>query len=77
MKDIKIILSSILIIISFFIWYLFSKEKMKIEIEEIKNKKSVVNLEIKKDKININSSWKDVIVLVNWNEVNSWKIILE
>ena len=39
MKDIKIILSSILIIISFFIWYLFSKEKMKIEIEEIKNKK--------------------------------------
>ena len=77
MKDIKIILSSILIIVSFFVWYLFSKEKMKLEIEEIKSKKSVVNLEIKKDKININSSWKDVIVLVNWNEVNSWEIILE
>ena len=77
MKDLKLIISSILIITSFFVWYLFAKEKAHVKIEQLKSKKSVVNLEINKNNINIISSDKNTIVLVNWNEINSGTIVLE
>jgi hypothetical protein len=71
MKDIKIIISSILIIISFFIWYYFAETKNKNK--EIS--KNYVNLEILKTKIKISKD-KNTIITINWNieDKNEYKL---
>ena len=66
MKDIQIIISSILIIISFFIWYFFSENK-----KNIKNiSQNYVNLEVLKTKIKISKN-KNTIITINWNQINN------
>lgn len=65
MKDIKIVVSSILILLSFFLGYFFSKNKDKaIKIENY-NTKNYVNLEILKTKIKISKN-KNTIITINW-----------
>jgi len=72
MKDIKILISSLLIIVSFFVWYLYSEEKNK----KINESESLqyVNIEIKKTKIKIDNQNKNVIILINWEEINENEI---
>lgn len=77
MKDSKLILSSLLIIISFFIWFTFSKEKYKGLLSDIKKEIYYVDIEIKNNKININNQNKNIIILVNWEESSSWTIIMK
>lgn len=74
MKDLKILISTILIICSFFIWYQFAKEKYNKKIEV---PKKYVNLDIKKTKIDITKNSDDIIILVNWQESLSWSVELK
>lgn len=74
MKDLKIFISTILIICSFFIWYLFAKEKYNKKVEMTKK---YVNLDILKTKINITKNSEDIIIMVNWKESLSWSIDLK
>ena len=65
MKDIKILVSSLLIFLSFFIGYYFSETNKNIEIEKLQNKKNYVNLEILKTKIKISKD-KNTKLTINW-----------
>lgn len=71
MKDIKILVSSILIILSFFIWYFYSEQRFKSNYS-IGNtdEKSYVNVNINKTKVSIDNQNKNIIILVNWEEIN-------
>ncbi len=71
MKDIKILISSLLIVCNFFVWFLYAKEKYKCENKE---RIDYVNLEIKKTKINITKSNPNTIIMVNWKENQSSSI---
>ena len=75
MKDIKLLTSSILIFISFFVWYIFWNEKNILEIEKYKDKKYYLNLDINNTKIKVNKD-ENIILKVNWLETNSWTINL-
>lgn len=66
MKDIKILISSFLIIISFFVWYMYSEEKYNNT--DNKNILQYVNIDINKSKIKINNQNENVIILINWQE---------
>ncbi len=74
MKDLKILVSTILIICSFFVWYLFGKEKYNKKVIE---EKKYVNLDIKKTKIDITKNSDDIIIMVNWVETLSWSVDLK
>ncbi len=65
MKDIKVILSSLAIIISFFAWYYFSQIKKDIEKQE---KQNYVNIEVLKTKIKISKD-KNTKVKINWKQM--------
>ena len=76
MKDIKILISSILILISFFLGYYFSETKKNLEIEKLKNKQNYVNLEILKTKIKISKD-KNTKLTINWEIYEEETINLE
>jgi len=65
MKDIKILVSSLLILISFFVWYYFSENKNKLKENTKLEKQNYVNLEILKTKIKITKD-KETKVTINW-----------
>ena len=63
MKDIKIFISSILILISFFLGYLLSENKNNYEKLEESKKKNYVNLDILKTKIKITKDENTTITI--------------
>lgn len=71
MKDLKIVLSSFLIILSFFIWYIYSSLKYQDELSKIRDEKYYINLSIKDNKIDFLNENKNVFILVNWEEIDS------
>ena len=75
MKDIKVLLSSLLIIVAFFLWYLF--KTYQYEDAQDANKNTYVNVETKGKKINLESDNPNIILLLNWEETASGSIILE
>lgn len=75
MKDIKLLVSSILILLAFFVWYTLWDQKKSMELEDLKNKKYIINLETTKTKIDIIKP-DNIIIKVNWNETSSWTIDL-
>ena len=77
MKDIKVLISSILIIVSFFLWYLFATTSNQYQDSIHQWKKIYVDVETKGKKITLNSENDDVILLLNWQETASGTIILE
>ena len=69
MKDIKILISSILIIVSFFVWYFLDKNSIKQNII----KKNYINLEMQKTWIKVYKN-NNTIVTVDW-EILIWNKI--
>ena len=67
MKDIKIIISSLLIVISFFIWYFLSETKKGLEKTQ---KYNYVNIEVLKTKIKVSKD-DNTKITINWNIVES------
>jgi hypothetical protein len=67
MKDIKIIISSLLILISFFLWYSLSERKKDLSKTE---KQNYVNIEILKTKIKISKD-TNTKVTINWDIVKN------
>lgn len=72
MKDQKILISVIFIIISFFLWFLFSERKHSLDKKD--NKQRQVNIEIMKTKLKITKNSEDVEVFVNWEKNLTWSI---
>jgi hypothetical protein len=75
--SIALFLSSVLIVLSFLVWYNFWLESNNLEIKKLNEKKSFVNLEIKKWKLNISKEDDNIILLINWEKYNSWNIDLK
>ena len=65
MKDIKILISSILILISFFLGYYFAENKNTYKIVKKEEKKNYVNLDILKTKVKITKN-ENTIITINW-----------
>ena len=63
MKDVKILISSILILISFFLGYLFSENKYNYKNLEKSKNKNYVNLDILKTKIKITKDENTIITI--------------
>lgn len=72
MKDLKILISIILIIISFFLGFLFSERKHSLD--KIDTRQRQVNIEIMKTKLKITKNSQDVEVYVNWVKNETWSI---
>jgi hypothetical protein len=75
-EAIKVLISSLLIFISFFIWYIFWNEKNIFKIKTLEEKKHYIKVEKLKTKINL-YPWRNVIIINNWIEYSSWNLILE
>ena len=65
MKDIKILISSILILISFFLGYSLSENKNNYKQKENQENKNYVNLDILKTKIKITKD-SNTLITINW-----------
>ena len=77
MKDVKLLISSSLIILSFFAGYAFSERKIISENKKITETKQYVNIETLKTKIKVHNSDPNIIILVNGEEKNSSEIELK
>lgn len=77
MKDIKILVSSLLIICSFFLWYTFARTQSILNSPENTEDKIYINVESKGKKIQIDSDNPDIILLLNGQETNSGSIVIE
>lgn len=76
MKGIKLFISLILTCIAFFVWIYYWKIDSEDKIEKIKNEIKYVNLDIKKGKINIESKSENLIISVNWENIQQQEINL-
>ncbi|MFA5917282.1 MAG: hypothetical protein WC850_03570 [Candidatus Gracilibacteria bacterium] len=63
MKDFKIFISTILIIISFFLGYLFSERKHILDKKDTKQRQ--INIEILKTKLKITKNSDDIDIFIN------------
>ena len=75
-NNILLLISTILIILAFFTWILFEKNKNNSELEKIQNKKYYINLEQLKTKLKINNSNPNIIIKLNGEKLN-WEKILK
>jgi len=73
----KLLISSILIIMSFFIWYIYSKEIYEKELETIKKQNHFIELDISKKKIDIKSSDSKTYVKINGEKISSWSLEID
>ncbi|MDD3645773.1 MAG: hypothetical protein PHH06_00030 [Candidatus Gracilibacteria bacterium] len=73
MKDLKLIISSILILSSFFVGYTLGNEKNIKKLNELSEKVYYVNIEMSKTKIDI-SKPNNVIIKINGEETNTGSI---
>lgn len=70
MKKYFPLLSSIFIIIAFFLWYAFWNEK---KAEWVPNEKNIVSIETKKTKLSVTKSSDDIEIYVDWVLYNGEK----
>ncbi len=71
MKDLKLAISSFLIILSFFLWYLFCRESYKIKLKKLQDKIYYINIETKDNKLNIINNNKNIKVLIDSKEIKN------
>jgi len=74
-RNIKILISTILIILAFFTWILFEKTKNNWEIEKLQNQKYYINLEQLKTKLKIKNPNPNIIIKLNGEELNGEKVL--
>lgn len=72
----KLLISSICIVLAFFFGYNFAMEQNKKIMDSYESREDFVNISIKKNKLNINQTNQDIQVLINWEYFNS-EITLE
>lgn len=77
MKDIKILISSLLIICSFFLWYIFAQTQESLSTSKNSQEKTYINVVSKGKKILLDSDNPDVILLLNGQETASGSIVIE
>ena len=77
MKDLKLLVSSILIIISFFVWIFFEKQLNKDNVDSIKNEVQYVNIDINKSKIDVSNTNKNIYISINWKPLDEANLNLE
>ncbi|USN59319.1 MAG: hypothetical protein H6767_04565 [Candidatus Peribacteria bacterium] len=65
MKDWKLLISSLLIVLAFFIGYYFAATKYEIEIQKLQNERFSVEIETSKDEISITKSSEKIDVMVD------------
>jgi len=77
MKDVKLLVSSVLIIISFFIWMFFWRQINQDKIEKVKDEKKYINIDIKKSKINIDNQDENIFISINWKPLDEANLEIE
>ena len=75
MKHLNLLISTILIIIAFFIWIYFEKTNNNWEIEKLQNKKYYINLEQLKTKLKIQNPNENIIIKINGEELGEERIL--
>jgi len=75
MKHLNLLISTILIIIAFFIWIYFEKTNNNWEIEKLQNKKYYINLEQLKTKLKIKNPNPNIIIKINGEELGKERIL--
>ena len=75
MKHLPLIISSILIIIAFFLWMLFEKTKYNWEIEKLQNQKHYINIEQLKTKLKIHNNNPNIIIQVNGEKLDEKRVL--
>jgi hypothetical protein len=76
MNNIKLLISSLLIVCSFYAGYLFATTKENTELTNLKKEKYFVNLELKSKSLSITSSSEKVQIFVNGETFSSGSISL-
>ncbi len=71
MKYLNLFLSTFLIILSFFLWILFSQSKESFLSKQLLNKKEVVSIELKSKNLKVNSSSQNIEIYFNGKLVTS------
>ena len=74
-ENLKLLISTILIILAFFTWILFEKTKNNWELEKLQNQKYYINLEQLKTKLKIQNPNPNIIIKLNGEELNGEKIL--
>lgn len=74
MNNVKLLISSLLIVCSFYTGYLFALTKENYKLKNLQNEQYFVNLDLKSKSLDITSSSKKVIILVNGEAYSSGNI---
>jgi len=74
-ENLKLLISTILIILAFFTWILFEKTKNNWEIEKLQNQKYYINLEQLKTKLKIQNPNQNIIIKLNGEELKGEKVL--
>lgn len=72
----KLLISSVCIVASFFLWFYFSERKNEVLLQEITAKESFINIKINKNKLSIEKNTENIFVLINGEKL-TWDIELE
>lgn len=76
-KKISIIISSILIICAYFVWYYQNQSEYNNKIIKQYNSKYLINIKKTKNKMEIENYNKNIEIFVNWEKILSWTNIID
>jgi hypothetical protein len=65
----KLFLSSILIILSFFLWYFYKTFEIEEKIRKIENKKYYIDIKTTNNGITIKKSSLNILIFVDWKKL--------
>lgn len=75
-KYILFVISIISIISSFFVGLFFEKDKHVKQINDIINKKYIIQMKTTKTKLEIDNSYSNIEIILNWKSLNwSWVVL--
>lgn len=66
------LISSLLIVSAFFLWYYYEKNEHIDDKNTILNTKYQVNLKKTKEKLEISNPNKNIDLYINWEQISSW-----
>lgn len=77
MKDIKLLISSILIIVAFFVGLMYERQNQSESIEEALSEKHFVEIKKKSSKLDITVNDENTFIIFDWEKVQSGSISFE